>query len=226
MKKLVLIAAAFILMLPTAFAQKGLHAGLKVTPITTWMFNKDVSDAGVALDYKTTFGYMFGATVNYHFTDGFGLGADFLYSSQGQSYKGTAFGIDYEGKQNIKYLKIPVLIHFNTNSEEVVYFQGSFGPQFGLLLAAKAEDFAGGSTDNKEAFKSLNIGLVLGFGLGFNVHENFKIHAGLRFDGAFADAEDKDSAYWLTQPGGADREVTRNVTGGVELGFIYVLPVR
>ena len=46
MKKLVLIAAAFLMMLPTAFAQKGLHAGLKVTPMTTWMFNKEFSDAG------------------------------------------------------------------------------------------------------------------------------------------------------------------------------------
>jgi opacity protein-like surface antigen len=217
MKKLVLIAAAFILMLPSAFAQKGLHAGLKVTPITTWMFNKDVSDRGEDLDYKTTFGYMFGATVNYHFTDGFGLGADFLYSSQGQSYKGTVLGLDFEGKQSVNYLKIPILLHFNTKSEEVVYFQGSFGPQFGLLLAAETEDFLGNKVSNKDDFESLNIGLVLGFGLGFNVHENFKINAGLRFDGALTDAA-KNSGFGT--------EKTTNVTGGVELGFIYVLPVR
>jgi hypothetical protein len=214
MKKLVLIAAAFILMLPSAFAQKGLHAGLKVTPITTWMFNKDVSDAGDDLDYKTTFGYMFGATVNYHFTDGFGLGADFLYSSQGQNF--TRFGEDGGGLK-VKYLKIPVLIHFNTNSDEVVYFQGTFGPQFGVLLSAKNE-FAGLEIDVKDDFESLNIGLVLGFGLGFNVHENFKINAGLRFDGALTSATDSKGIFGT--------EKTTNVTGGVELGFIYVLPVR
>jgi len=225
MKKLVLIAAAFILMLPSAFAQKGLHAGLKVTPISTWMFNSSDSDEGGEFDYRSTFGYMVGATVDYHFTDGFGLGADFLYSSQGQGYKSTILGAELEGVRSVKYLKIPILLHFNTNSEEVVYFQGTFGPQFGLLLSAEDDVPVLGPVDITDSYQKLNIGLVLSFGLGFNVHENFKIHAGLRFDGAFADAEDKDSAYWLTQPGGADREVTRNVTGGVELGFIYVLPI-
>jgi opacity protein-like surface antigen len=216
MKKLVLIAAAFILMLPTAFAQKGLHAGLKVTPMTTWMFNSDFSDAGDELDYKTTFGYMFGATVNYHFTDGFGLGADFLYSSQGQNF--TSFGED--GAQlKVKYLKIPILLHFNTNSEEVVYFQGTFGPQFGVLLSGEIQDPSNliGDIDVKDELESLNIGLVLGFGLGFNVHENFKINAGLRFDGALTSATNEDGIF--------GSEKTTNVTGGVEVGFIYVLPI-
>jgi opacity protein-like surface antigen len=217
MKKLVLIAAAFILMLPSAFAQKGLHAGLKVTPITTWMFNKDFSDAGDELDYKTTFGCMFGATVNYHFTDGFGLGADFLYSSQGQNFK--SFGED-GAELKVKYLKIPILLHFNTNSEEVVYFQGNFGPQFGVLLSGEVQDPNNliGDVDVKDELESLNIGLVLGFGLGFNVHENFKINAGLRFDGALTSATDSKGIFGT--------EKTTNVTGGVELGFIYVLPVR
>lgn len=217
MKKLVLIAAAFVLMMPAAFAQKGLHAGLKVTPLTTWMFNSDFSDAGDELDYKPTFGYQFGATVNYHFTDGFGLGADFIYASQGQNF--TSFDED-GSKLKVKYLKIPVLIHFNTNSEEVVYFQGTFGPQFGLLLSGKVEDPTGfvPELDVKDELESLNIGLVLGFGLGFNVHENFKITAGLRFDGALTSATVEDGLF--------GSEKTTNVTGGVELGFIYVLPVK
>lgn len=217
MKKLVLIAAAFLMMLPTAFAQKGLHAGLKVTPMTTWMFNKDFSDAGDELDYRATFGYMLGATVNYHFTDGFGVGADFLYSSQGQNF--TTFGED-GAELKVKYLKIPVLIHFNTMSDEVVYFQGTFGPQFGILLSAETTDPNGiiPDLDVKDEMESLNIGLVLGFGLGFNVHENFKINAGLRFDGALTSATTSNSIF-------SDKKTT-NVTGGVELGFIYVLPVR
>ncbi len=124
MKKLVLIAAAFILMMPAAFAQKGLHAGLKVTPISTWMFNSSDSDEGGRFDYRSTFGYMVGATVNYHFTDGFGLGADILYSSQGQGYKSTVAGVEFEGMRSLKYLKIPVLLHFNT-TDEVVYLQGT-----------------------------------------------------------------------------------------------------
>lgn len=234
MKKLVLIAAAIVFMLPAVFAQKGLHAGLKVTPISTWMFNSDDSDEAGAFDYVSTFGYTVGGSFNYHFTDGFGLGADVLYSNQGQKFE--SFGQDY--KKSLKYLKVPVLLHFNTNSDAVAYFQGQLGVQFGFLTSATALDgdgeeilVLGEPVLPKDAFKSMNLGFVFGFGAGFNVHENFKIHVGLRLDGAFADAEDKDytvagAPFWNAFPGGADRGVTRNVTGGVELGFIYVLPIN
>lgn len=233
MKKLVLIAAAFILMLPTAFAQKGLHAGLKITPMSTWMFNSSDSDEAGAYDYVSTVGYIIGGSFNYHFTDGFGAGIDILYSNQGQKF--ISNGEDF--KKSLKYLKVPVLIHFNTNSDAVAYFQGQLGVQFGFLTSAAGLDedgeeimVLGEPIMPKDAYKSMNLGLVLGFGVGFNVHENFKIHAGFRFDAALADAEDKDytvlgAKYWDAFPGGPGRSVTRNVTGGVELGFIYVLPM-
>ncbi|CAN5164226.1 hypothetical protein BH09BAC1_BH09BAC1_23320 [soil metagenome] len=234
MKKLVLIAAAFVLMLPAAFAQKGLHAGLKVTPASVWMFNSSDSDEAGRFDFVSTIGYSLGGSFNYHFTDGFGAGFDLLYSSQGQKF--TSLGV--EGKRSLNYLKVPILIHFNTNSDAVAYFQGQLGVQLGFLTGSSLKDADGNETGAvgtiiaapKDAYNSMNLGIVFGFGVGFNVHENFKIHAGFRLDGAFADAEDKEYAplgvpFWSAFPGGLGRAVTRNVTGGVELGFIYVLPI-
>ena len=68
--------------------------------------------------------------------------------------------------------------------------------------------------------------------MGFNVHENFKINFGLRFSAAVRDAENKDDDYWdlweVSYSGGsyARTAITRNVTGGLELAFVYVLPMR
>ncbi len=235
MKKLVLIAAALVLMLPAAFAQKGLHAGLKVTPSSVWMFNSSDSDEGGRFDFVSTWGYSVGGSFNYHFTDGFGVGADVLYSNQGQKFE----SLGLEGKRSLKYLKLPILLHFNTNSDAVAYFQGQLGVQFGFLTGSSLLNADGDESAlvgsviaaPKDAYNSMNLGFVFGFGAGFNVHENFKIHAGFRFDGSPFDAENKDYEalglpFWNASPGGADRAKTRNVTGGIELGFIYVLPVK
>lgn len=239
MKKLTTILALFLLVTSAAFAQKGLHAAFKIIPHTSWMFNSDDSDAGDQFNYKSTFAYAMGISVNYHVTDGFGIGAEFLFSKQGQKYEtnipvtfisGEPVQTEY---RRLNYMKIPILVFFNTNSEEIVYFQGEFGTSIGILTNAALIDGNGDEVTSslvnfEDGYNKLNVGIVLGFGIGFNVHENFKINFGLRFDAAPGDAENKDFILWQNDPyrngGGQKTGNTRNITGGLEFGFVYVLP--
>lgn len=227
MKKLVLFVA-LSLSVATAFAQKGLHAGVLFNPNSTWLLNQDDSDFA-DFRYKSTFGFAAGAHVNYHFTDGFGLGLEFLGMRQGQKAD-TRAGVDFS--KQLTYFKIPLLLVFNTNSENVVGFQGKFGPAVGILTGAKLLDgegdpfFGVNQEDFKDAHQKLLVSMVLEFGLAFNITENIRLDAGLRFDAGLTDPEDdKDflrAGYGLN----FNESRTWALNGGFEIGFYYILPVR
>ncbi|MDX2003043.1 MAG: outer membrane beta-barrel protein [Chitinophagales bacterium] len=218
MKK-VLLSCAIALSLSTAFAQKGLHIGATVTPGTSWMFNKDDSDAGEEYNYVGTFGITGGFSTDYHFTDGVGVGFDILYSRHSQKFE--SYGIGFEKRNN--YLKIPVLLHFNTSSESVGMFKGYIGPSFNILTNADVLDANGNSISipglsglYEDGYKKMNINFVLAFGAGFNITDFLQASAMLRLEGSPFNSEEED--YFA-----ANRAVTRNAFGGIEIGFKYVL---
>lgn len=216
MKKLTMVIALICAVSVASFAQKGLHAGLRIIPQSTWMFNSDDSDAGASFDYVSTWGLAIGPSIDYHFTDGVGVGVDIIFSRQGQKFE--TFGV--EAKKDLKYLKLPILLNFNSDPEAVVYFQGSIGPSIGFLTSAKLLDADGDEVaDIEDVHNNINFSIVFGFGVGFNVHENFKIHTGFRFDASPLNAEDEDNVP-------SSRATTRNINGGLELSFFYVLPTR
>lgn len=228
MKKLLLFVA-LSLSVATAFAQKGLHAGVLFNPNSTWLINSDDSDFA-EFRYKSTFGFSVGAHVNYHFNDYIGLGVELLAMRQGQNFETKTFSV--EGRKSLTYFKLPVLLVFNTNPESVVGFQGKIGPAFGILTGAQLLDGDGDPAPLvdqegfKDAHKKLLISAVLEFGLAFNISENFRLDAGLRFDAGLTDPED-DKAFLRTGYGNDfNNSRTWALNGGFEVAFYYILPMR
>lgn len=227
MRKL-LLSILIVSVAIAANAQKGLHVGLKAMPQSTWMFNNADSDNPQFL-YKSTFRSAFGLDVDYHFTDGVGAGINLLYSAQGQKFTNRDGSI--EAFRKMSYLKIPILLNFNTSSESVVMFKGSVGPQFSFPLKGTLETNIPFTSDvDISDYYKVDIGVVFGFGLGFNITDYLQASLGLRFDGGFT-SDDSDaintvaglSDGYVRYPASEARPETIQVTGGVEIGFKYVL---
>lgn len=187
MKKLGALTIVLLLCY-TTYAQKGLHVGLFGGPQASMLLNKQDSDNGGVSYANPRWKSGFGLTANYHFTDGVGAGIELLYSRQGGRYKEfNSSPFIYERRLN--YLKLPILLFFNTNSESVVMFNFRIGPQFAFLTKANGYDsVTQGTTSIKSSYKGTVIGAVMGIGLSFNVTEYLNIGTGLRLDGMFTDA--------------------------------------
>ncbi len=217
-----------MLLIGSMWAQEGaIRIGAVLLPQSTWLLNQDDSDAGPELDYESTWGFAGGVSASYNFSDYLGVGLDVLYSNQGQKYKGTQSGISYTAKTTLNYLKLPLLLRFNSDPNSVVQFNAFLGPQFSFLLSYKdraeanvpllgtnIQEVSGkevsitvGNTSTKEAltapiYKSFLPGAVLGFGIGIKPTDELLISLHIRADYAFGDAENKDAKVDHTQHGG------------------------
>ncbi len=231
MKKIILsllcLASASVL-----FAQKGLHIGIIGGPQFAAQLNKqDSDDANVRYD-GLTLRAAFGPTVNYHFNDKVGVGTQFLFSFQGLKYV-DRINNDYFRK--VTYLKIPLLLHVNSSSDNVVGGYFYVGPQFGFLVGKDAEINGTSLNDNiltrpafytyEDAHKGVTIGGVLGFGMLFNINDGkIQPHVGLRLDGDITSAfDDEKAALILARDASGNRGATRNVAGLIEVGVKFVL---
>jgi len=226
------------------WAQQGFHIGYKVAPQNTWMFNGDNSD-NANYRYVSTWGVSHGPTLAYFFKPTLGVGFDLLFSKQGQKFQ-VQKDSDFTNQLTLRYLKLPILLHFSTDPEQPVMFTGQFGPQFAFLTKGELEieegggPFVPGNTyDVKAGYKSTNIGMVLGFGIGTNFGTDFlAMTVQLRFDFGFTDAEDKPADdelaaarladpisyyYYYSSPDPLERPTTFNTTAGIEIGFKYIL---
>jgi len=125
-----------MLLIGSIWAQEGaIRIGAVLLPQSTWLLNQDDSDAGPEQDYEVTWGFAGGISASYNFNDYLGVGLDVLYSNQGQKYKGTKSGITYTAKTTLNYLKLPLLLRFNSDPNSVVQFSAFLGPQFSFLLS-------------------------------------------------------------------------------------------
>ncbi|MCS7162437.1 MAG: PorT family protein [Bacteroidia bacterium] len=197
--------------------------GLVGAPQTTWLLNQEDMDAGPILDYKTTWGFMGGLSLAYHFSNYVGVGLDLLYSSEGQRYTGKdeALGLRWEGRTRLNYLKIPLLLRLGSDPESPVQLSFSLGPQLGLLLSAEdkmtvklGSSELSLSTGNKEgilyevtpinpervslnkpAYASTTFGATVGLGVAIRLTESLHLSFQLRGDYTFTDIENKKAEY-------------------------------
>jgi len=218
-----------MLLIGSTWAQEGaFRIGAVLLPQNTWLLNQDDSDAGPEQDYEVTWGFAGGISASYNFNDYLGVGLDVLYSNQGQKYKGVQSGITYTAKATLNYLKLPLLLRFNSDPNSVVQFNAFLGPQFSFLLSyndrketnppieirevsGKELSITIGNTSTKEAltapiYKSFLPGAVLGFGIGIKPTDALLISLHIRADYAFGDAENKDAKVDHTQHGGVGQE--------------------
>ncbi|MCZ2356499.1 MAG: PorT family protein [Bacteroidia bacterium] len=222
MKKLLLLLTVYVLSQNIAFGQKGFHLGFKVSPQSTWLRNQNDADANSTLDYDYKYGLSGGIFGGYHFTDNIGLELNFLYSSQGQKWKGTykspveTVTHDIKGLTNLNYFKMPLLLKFNTSPDAGTMFSFFLGPQLSFLMGSKEEHSYDGFTDikidgvngsitnktlgqtmsfqfNESQFSKTLFDAVFGMGVIFKVSDRIHINFDVRFDYSLSNAENKDA---------------------------------
>ncbi|CAN5439377.1 hypothetical protein BH11BAC2_BH11BAC2_26380 [soil metagenome] len=207
------ITLTAILLASVAITQaQTFRAGIEGAYNSTWLFNKNISDAGESIDYKSTFGGQFGVSGVYNFKDVAGISFGLLFSSYNQKYslKEQFTGDKTEAENKIKIIDIPVL--FRYTSENGPYFE--VGPQFGIISKGT---FSGDGVDDRDyesdEINSLNVSVQLGFGYDVKLSEKFTLVTGLRFGWGLSDVfKDDDSNNY---------EPTNTAAGGLHVGLHY-----
>lgn len=168
-----------------------------------------------------TFGHAFGANVEFHFTDIFGVGSGFLYSTEGQKYTEDGVVIDTE----INYLKIPLLLHLNSDADQNVIFMVDLGMQYALLSSANINsdldltDDEGTEIEAKDIFNKSNIGVVAALGPGFRIGDNFMFTVKLRWDLQLKDIIEAEYNILYTE----EYEGSLPMTFGLNFGLKFMI---
>ncbi|WP_310991700.1 porin family protein [Aequorivita marina] len=174
MKKLLLFAVGFTFAISTAQSQEvriGAKAGVNFASIGG-------DDTG---DYDMLTGFHLGAVVEIPINEKFAVQPEIMYSSQGASedyndipYGG--FGTKYESTLTLNYINVPIMAKYYLIDGLSI----EAGPQFGVLVSAKAKGEAielGGpgegeavsfENDAKEFYKTLDVGFGIGAGYRLN----------------------------------------------------------
>lgn len=217
MKKFFIAAFALgsLLTVNKVHAQQGFSLSVKATPQFTFLENKDDNNNN-AYSRKATFNANFGIGGAYNFTKKIGVGADVLYSLQGQRY---TINNGNELNQKNEYLKVPVYFSYNTDASKKVSFIGKLGPQVSFLTASKLDDKDGNEIngDTKDHYKSTTFGAMALAGAQYKLNPNLYLSTAIRFDYDFTNAEDNQYSGYVS-----GRANTYNMAAGLEVGLKYV----
>lgn len=168
MKKVVFLAAFAVFGLSAVQAQEvrlGAKAGVNFASIG--------GDDTEEIDGRTSF--HIGLLAEIPLGDRFTVQPEILYSAQGAKVEYTQSPFDapisYKEKLKLDYINIPIMAKYYV----IEGLSLEAGPQFGILVSAKAETEATifGETESsdfdvKDSFKTLDIGLGLGAGYRLN----------------------------------------------------------
>jgi hypothetical protein len=157
MKKIIL-SAFVLLLLNVAFAQPGVHFGIKGG--VNFADLKDENNSNT--DAKT--GFNAGALAHIHLTKSFAIQPEVVYSAQGAEYA--------NGKLKLNYINIPVLAQYMFANG----FRLQTGPQLGILTTS---EFKSGSTEtdvdnlkNTDVAWSFGASYLSNIGLGIDGRYN------------------------------------------------------
>ncbi len=209
MKKIYVYAFAIASLITTKIhAQEGFSVSIKGAPQFSFLQNKDDNNAN-NYDQRATINAAFGLGAGYNFTKNIGIGADALYSLQGQRY--TLNNAKYYQKND--YIKVPVYFSYNSDASKTISFIGKVGPQVSFLTNSKLEDNNGNKIDGntKNHYKDATLGGIASAGIQDKLQNNLYLTAAARFDYDFTNAE--DHSYYAYTPG---RAKTYNSTLGLE----------
>lgn len=153
----IILGLTFLLISNFAFSQKSAYtwveAGLKVHYGATHLLNSAIVD-DPDIDYEITTGIAYGARIGFNKGKN-GLALEAMFSSSE-----AGFEVDVDNSSTIKWNNLDVYAMYRNNAN-LGYFE--IGPKFSFINGVDAvgggEDF-----DIKDATKSPNMGLALGFG--------------------------------------------------------------
>ncbi len=187
MKKLflaILLALGFVSV--TSAQQKGdvefgVNAGFNYSTVTTSYFQAD-----------TGFGFNFGVSADYYFSDRWSLKTKVIYDQKGWNngfYEDeTGF---YPADYNLNYVTVPVMANWHFGGKRNWYL--NFGPYAGFLMSAKENS---NDTDVKDAFNSTDFGIAYGIGVKVPVSDKLKLFFEFEGQGGLTDIfkENEDAA--------------------------------
>ena len=146
MKKTMILAATFLIAFG-ANAQMKAHFGVKAGMNASELHQKDIKS-------DTKIGFNAGVLAHIHSNGSqFAFQPEVMYSLEGAKY--DALGI--KSTQDLHFINVPLLAQYMFDNG----FRIEAGPQFGFLVAAKSK-IGDVKSDNKDAFKTMNISLPVG----------------------------------------------------------------
>lgn len=172
MKKIILIIAVTIVLIPTVQSQEKIQFGVKGGVNFTTMTSNDY-----LYDEKYKTGLYLGATVEIPLGKKFSIQPEILYSKQGVkgnvllsylAYPGQPAPPPADADHQLDYIKIPVLAKLYLAKN----FSFEIGPSFNFLVNDKFTYLSSTQTDLAEKFE---LGGVVG--LSFKVKSNFVVNA-------------------------------------------------
>jgi hypothetical protein len=237
MKTYFLLVAFVWLWAVTGLAQRGLWIQAKVIPQRTYLANKTDRDAGASLDYGKTIGFAGGVTATATFSDNAGILIGGLYAMDGQKYVGDSTGGFRQRQMKLNYLKVPLMLRFNTNPYTASTFVVGVGAQYSHLLRASVvqdgqqfivEQADGDRMNWKDTFKPSSIDLVLEIGSRLNISDYTSLGLSLWGDYSLGDIEAKDytfeivpeTSYW-SYP--SNRGATHRLNMGLAVSLGYFI---
>lgn len=185
---LISIIAIMVLTAGTATAQ---HANIGVKGgLNSYNINTDNSS-----DFDSKTGLYIGLLGHIHLNDQYAFQPELNYSMQGAKSGNTDIKLDY--------INVPLLVQYMFDNG----FRIQAGPQLGLLVNAKAEN--GSSTDIKDDFKSIDLGLSVGASY---VHPPTGFGIDARYNHGFSDISENSSF--------------KSTNQGIQVGLFYLFGHR
>lgn len=152
MKNLTFLALALFLS-SNLFAQKGIKIGLQFTPGTTICLQSEDFDRGEDLDLSTTFGYNFGLTLGYGFSETFSISTGIMFNQHtsafvhNREFLASIGGVSiadpfYKAKfsRTLGYVRVPVLLEIGSDPTAGGGFFFRIGPHFDFFTGGRYKD--------------------------------------------------------------------------------------
>jgi hypothetical protein len=244
--------AANLFAINALYAQRGIQLGLRAMPTSIWMLNQDDSDssteyrftAGMSAGLMAGYGLNDNMSIVANFlyaSTGQNLLTD-VYT-EADATTGDLREIEVKTERRLRYFQLPVFFKYSSNAERKVAVFGMLGPQLGILLSARDENNDRRYTpefppysqvanfpEPIDRYQRIDLQAVGAVGIDVKLRFNLKMNLQARFGYSLLDVENKDRTYDIRTNGvvqevnywGEDRAVTRNLFGGLMLGFTYV----
>ncbi len=176
MARVLTIVGLIVVFTVSAFAAEsdgsGIFLGGKIGPSAVMVLGEDTDDLDAAP------GMGAGAVFKISLMDELALQAEFLYEMKGFSVD------DADARQFLHYLSVPVMVK-GVFAVDPVTVEPYAGLALSLLAGAEWEEHAGGGLDlsdsNTGDFNAIDLGVIFGAEMWFEVAESFYLTGDVRF---------------------------------------------
>ncbi len=177
--------------------------GLHFNPNLSWLKSNTTGYDGSG----TKLGFSYGLMVEFFLTPNSLLssGIDLLYAGGDLKYKGTTSGLvqnypaDVEQAYNIRYIDLPIVLKLKTNEIGYFSYYGQFGLKVGFNYKANSDNnysykdplypinqtYTTSVKNAKGDINFINMSLVVGVGVEYNISGNTTLVLGATFNNGF-----------------------------------------